>query len=379
VEGDVSAASSSAEAVVEVQIRHPLRHFQLDVRFSLGRETLAVVGPSGAGKTSVLRAVAGLLRPKEGRIVAGGVTLVDTRRRVVLPPEDRAVGMVFQDGALFPHLTVAANVAYSLRPRPRGRRERRARVQDLLERFEIAGLARARPGEISGGERQRVALARAVGRSPRVLLLDEPLSALDSVTKAQVSAELARWLGELRLPTILVSHDYGDVAGLADRVIVIDRGELVQDATLEELLQSPASPFVASFTGMNRFAGIARRSGGLTRVDLEPAGTALVTARADGRVAVIVDPWSVTLEPGAPAASTPNTLTGSVQQMSRFGGRVRVAVGSEPPAIAELSADRAGALRLDRGQLVTIRWRPEDARLVPDDETGDARVLPRTR
>ena len=255
-----------------VEVRHPLRQFELDVRFAMGRETLALVGPSGAGKTSVLRAVAGLLRPRQGRILAGETTLVDTQKRVVLPPEDRAVGMVFQEGALFPHLTVAKNVAYGLRPRPRDRQEREERVDELLERFGVAGLAKARPGEISGGERQRVALARAVGRSPQVLLLDEPLSALDSVTKAQVSAELARWLGELRLPTILVSHDFEDVAGLADRVVVVDRGKVVQDAGVDDFLDAPASPFVAAFTGVNYFRGAAREAGDRVEVALEPAG-----------------------------------------------------------------------------------------------------------
>ena len=140
-------AREVTEDVLSVELRHRLRRFELDVRFGLGRETLALVGPSGAGKTSVLRAVAGLLRPDGGKIVLGDLVLVDTRGHVGLPPEDRAVGMVFQDGALFPHLTVAQNVAYGLRPRPRGRRERSRRVTELLERFGIASLARARPVE----------------------------------------------------------------------------------------------------------------------------------------------------------------------------------------------------------------------------------------
>jgi len=357
------------EDALSVELRHKLRRFELDVRFALGRETLALVGPSGAGKTSVLRAIAGLLRPDSGRIVLGDLVLVDSHRHVRLPPEDRAVGMVFQDGALFPHLTVAKNVAYGLRPRPRGRRDRDQRVTALLERFGIASLAKARPVEISGGERQRTALARAVGRSPRVLLLDEPLSALDSVTKAQVSRELSRWLGELRLPTILVSHDYGDVVGLADRVLVIDEGRLIQDGTVDDLVRAPASPFVAAFTGGNYFAGEAQAgAGGVTEVRLEPAGLAATTARAHGKIGVAVDPWAIALVPGGPGegeAERPNTLTGPVVQIARQGGSVRVSVGSVPPLTAEIPAERVAALGLERGTLVTARWAPGAVRLVP--------------
>jgi molybdate transport system ATP-binding protein len=363
---------------LKIELRHPLRQFELDVRFELGAETLALVGPSGAGKTSVLRAVAGLLRPRHGLIVAGDTTLVDTSRRIVLPPEDRAVGMMFQEGALFPHLSVAKNVAYGLSPRPGSNAERDRRVQELLEQFGVSSLAKARPGEISGGERQRVALARAVGRSPRVLLLDEPLSALDSVTKAQVSAELARWLGELRLPTILVSHDFEDVAGLADRVVVIDRGKVVQDAGVEDFLDAPASAFVAAFTGVNYFTGAAAQAGDRVAVALEPAGTVVAAVPAAGRVAAVVDPWAVRVDRDDDPVARPNTLAGPVVQVWHLGGTARVKVGSTPPVIAEVPPKRLAVLALRQGDVVTARWDPEDVRILPlDSAEAGAGELPR--
>ena len=286
----MSQSADRERDLLGVQIRHRLRRIELDVGLALGRETLALVGPSGAGKTSVLRAIAGLYKPDHAHIVLGDRTLIDTERRVNLPSESRRVGMMFQDGALFPHLSIARNVAYGLRPRPRGRRERRARVDELLARYGIAELRDARPGGASGGERQRAALARAVATTPDILLLDEPLSALDSVTKARVSRELAEWLAELGLPTILVSHDYGDVVGLADRIAVIDAGRIVQTGTTADLQRAPASSFVAAFVATNYFSGTAHRDGDLTAVTL-PRGRRLVcSAPASGDVALVVDP-----------------------------------------------------------------------------------------
>ncbi len=197
-----------------VDITVPLRSFSLRVALEVGRETLAVVGPSGAGKTTLLRAIAGLARPSEGTIRLGDDVWFNGRTN--LPPERRSVGLVFQDYALFPHLTVAQNVAYG------GSNG----VAGLLDSFGITHLADARPSKLSGGERQRVAVARAVAREPRVLLLDEPLAALDSGTRKHIRTELAQLLDEIRLPTLLVTHDEED-ATLADRRIALHEGALL--------------------------------------------------------------------------------------------------------------------------------------------------------
>ena len=217
--------------------------------------------------------------------------------------------MVFQDGALFPHLTVAQNVGYGLRPRPRGRRKRRAQVGEILERFTIAPLAKSRPGRISGGERQRVAIARAVASSPGALLLDEPLSALDAVTKSRIAGELSRILADLRLPTILVSHDLGDVAGLADRVAVMDAGRIVQVGPIAELLRTPASRFVAAFVGTNYFTGEARRVGDITEIDLDEGPRVVSEEAASGRVGVVVQPWHVSIGHAADVQPDTNALS----------------------------------------------------------------------
>ena len=214
----------------------------------------------------MLRAIAGLVRPERGLVTLDGETWLDTARRVEVPAERRRVGLVFQDYALFPHLSVRRNVAF-------GARDRSA-VDPLLDRFRIGHLAEARPGAISGGERQRVALARALARDPRVLLLDEPLAALDAHTRAAVRAELHGLLRSLGLPVIVVTHDFEDAATLADRVGVIVDGRLLQVGTPAELVAAPVDPFVARFTGANLVPGaVVGTTNGLTEVVLEGGGT----------------------------------------------------------------------------------------------------------
>ena len=338
---------------LELILDHPLRSFRLTVAATLGRETLALVGPSGAGKSSVLRAIAGLLRPERGRIALDGEAWLETDAGVDLPPERRSVGLVFQEYALFPHLDVRRNVAF-------GGRER---VDELLERFRISHLAKARPGDLSGGERQRVALARALARDPAVLLLDEPLAALDAHTRNVVRGELAELLAELRQPTLLVTHDFEDAAALADRVGVIVDGRILQPGAAADLLAAPADAFVASFTGANLLHGTARPGlDGLTEVVLDDAGLAYSTDEGSGRVGLAVYPWEIALARTEPADSAVNHLRGDVRSLVALGNRVRVRVG---PLTAEITAASAERLALREGEPVVASFKATAARLVP--------------
>ena len=322
----------------------PLRAFELELTLDVER-TVALVGPSGAGKTSALRVVAGLARPSRGGVSHDGEDWTP------LPPERRRVGLVFQEYALFPHMTVRANVAYAGRDG----------VDPLLERFHISHLAGARPGELSGGERQRVALARALARDPAVLLLDEPLAALDAHTKSQVRAELSELLRELRLPTLLVTHDYEDAAALADEVGVLVDGKVRQLATPAELVARPRDAFVASFTGANLLHGKARR-GELTEVVLESGERLFSTDEASGEVGVVVYPWEVTVSREPVRDSALNVVRGEIGSVVEVGNRVRVRIG---PLTAEVTSPSAARLELARGGIAYATFKATGTRLVP--------------
>ncbi len=336
-----------------LDIAVPLRSFRLELELALGRETFVLVGPSGAGKSTVLRAVAGLVRPERGRISLGSRTLYDATAKLDLPPEERRVGFVFQEYALFPHMTVAQNVAYG------------GRLDGILERFRIAQLAEARPGELSGGERQRVALARALAREPDVLLLDEPLSALDAHTRATVRAELRQILDALELPVLLVTHDFEDAAVLADRVAVIVDGRVLQVGTPAELVAAPADAFVASFTGANVLAGHASRGrGGLTEVRLQDGSVLYSVDEAEGAVDVAVYPWEVSIAREAPDDSALNHVRGPIASLVPIGNRARVQVGSLVGEITTSSVERLG---LRPGDEVVATFKAAATRLVGRD------------
>jgi molybdenum ABC transporter ATP-binding protein len=342
-------------ASLDVALSHRLRAYRLELSFDVAAETVALVGPSGAGKSSVLRAVAGLLTPDEGHVRLGGETWLDRGSGIDVPAEQRRVGLVFQDYALFPHLSVESNVAF-------GAREP-GLVDDLLERFGIGKLARERPGRLSGGERQRVALARALAREPGVLLLDEPLSALDAHTKASVRAELHELLAGLGLPTLLVTHDFEDAAALAGRIGVLVDGRLLQIGTPEELVATPSDPFVASFTGANLLAGTAMAGpDGLTAVTLDVGGVALSTDVARGRVALAVHPWEVSLARAATDDSAVNHLHATVLSIARLGNRARVRVGALSAEVTTASVERLG---LAVGDPVVASFKATAARLLP--------------
>jgi molybdate transport system ATP-binding protein len=341
-------------ASLDIDLSHGLRDLRLELTLAVGAETVALVGPSGAGKSSVLRAVAGLLRPERGRIVVDGETWVDTVAGVDLAPERRSVGLVFQEYALFPHLSVRANVAFGATST--------AVVDDVLARLRIAGLVNERPAGLSGGERQRVALARALAREPRVLLLDEPLSALDAHTRDSVRGELRDLLAALRLPTVLVTHDFEDAAALADRVGVLVDGRLLQLGTASELVAAPADPFVARFTGATLLHGVAEPVDGLTRVALDVGGSAWTTDPGSGRVALAVHPWEVSVSRTAPDDSMVNHIRAPIGSLVTVGNRVRVRVG---PLAGEITTGSAERLGLREGEVVVASFKATAARLIP--------------
>ncbi len=348
-------------AVLGLDIAVPLRSFELGLALEVHEgETVALVGPSGAGKTTVLRAIAGAARPRSGRIALGERTLFDAARRIDLPPEERGVGYVFQEYALFPHMSVRQNVAFA----------GRARADELLERFGIAHLADARPRRLSGGERQRVGLARALASDPGVLLFDEPLSALDAHTRGRVRAELFDLLDELRLPALLVTHDFEDATSLADRVGVIVEGRIHQMGTPAELLAEPADAFVASFVGSNLMPGVARgERDGLAEVVLEGGAVIRAVAGPEGAVGAVVHPWDVRIGPDPGPDGALNRIRAPIASVAPAGDRLRVRIG---PLVAEVPAAAAGGLDLVAGRVACASFPAAATRLVPLNGTPAA-------
>ncbi|HEY2994194.1 MAG TPA: ABC transporter ATP-binding protein [Methylomirabilota bacterium] len=233
---------------LDVALTTRLPGFTLDVAWSAGDGVAVLFGPSGAGKTLTLQCLAGLIRPDSGRIVLGDRVFFDSTRGIDLPPQQRRIGYVFQGYALFPHLTVADNVGFGLRKAPRA--ERQARVVRVLARLGLTGLERRYPRELSGGERQRVALGRALAIEPALLLLDEPLSALDAPRRLALRDELRALLSEITTAAVVVTHDFTEAYRLADRIVVYDAGRVVQSAPRAELLWQPASESVARIMGV---------------------------------------------------------------------------------------------------------------------------------
>lgn len=344
-------------AVGDIELR-----VDLDVRAG---DCLAMAGPSGAGKTTILRLLAGTARPDQGLVTHGEQVWVDTRDGVWLPPERRRCGYVFQDYALFPHLNAWRNVAYGLRSDRAP--SRKAVALSLLEQFGLAARADAKPATLSGGERQRVALARALARRPDVLLLDEPLSALDARARASASRELTAALSSLDVPVVLVTHDFNEAALLGDVIAVIDHGRIIQQGSASELAAAPKSAFVADFTGAVVLTGFARRDqGGLTVVELDGGGIAFAIEPAVGRVALSVHPWDITIS-GAPAhgdESAQNRLSVRITSITTVGNRVRVGLAGAQPLAAEVTGQAVRDLELAVGLEVTATWKATATRVV---------------
>jgi molybdate transport system ATP-binding protein len=310
--------------------------------------TVVLLGPNGAGKTTLLRALAGLRPLDAGRVAVDGEVLDDPVTRAWVPVERRPIGFVFQDHALFPHLSALENVAFGLRARRVGRGEARRRARAWMDRVGVSSHAEARPRALSGGQAQRVALARALAPEPRVLLLDEPLAALDASARIETRRELRRHLAAHDGARVVVTHDPVDAMTLGDRVVVLEAGRVAQAGTLAELRQQPRSRYVADLVGVNLYTGHSERG----RVRLTEGGELVTAADATGDVFAVVHPRAVALHLREPEGTPRNVWSGTVDHLDVEGDRVRVIVAGPVPVTAEVTPAAVAELGLTAGARV---------------------------
>ncbi|MBT2388746.1 molybdate ABC transporter permease subunit [Streptomyces sp. ISL-1] len=320
--------------------------------------TIAVVGPNGAGKTTLLRALLGLTPRAHAELRLGDHDVT------ALPPHRRGVAWVPQDGALFPHMSALANTAYGLRAHGVPRAEARRSAQDWLDRLGVGHLAHRKPAQVSGGQAQRVALARALAARPRLLLLDEPLAALDQTTRAQVRHTLRRHLDGFGGVCLIVTHDPVEAVALADRVLVLDDGRALQDAPPTEVTRHPRSPWVARMLGRNAWPGTATAEG----IQLTSGGTLIVADPLPigiGALAIIA-PEAVAVHRDKPSGSPRNVWPGTVREITTSGSRLRVLITSEqaPDLVAEITPQAAAELGLADGTPVWTSVKATEATVV---------------
>ncbi len=323
-------------------------------------EVVALLGPNGAGKSTALRALAGLLPLTGGHIRLGG-QVWDAPPDVFRPAERRPIGVVFQDYLLFAHLSVVENVAFGLRARGVGRAAAREEAARWLDRVGLSPYARAKPRTLSGGQAQRVALARALATGPELLLLDEPLAALDAATRLHVRAELGRHLRDYPGHTLMVTHDPLDAMVLADRLVVLEQGQVVQQGTPTEVARLPRTDYVADLVGLNLYRGTAHG----TTVSLDAGGTLTVATPATGPVHVVFPPTAVGLHPEHPAGSPRNAWRVTVAGIEQHAHTTRVRLDGAPPVLADITTATVADLRLRPGDELWAAVKATEVRAYP--------------
>ena len=348
----------------------------LDVRLSCKRgELLALVGPSGSGKTTVLRSIAGLYAPAQGQVVCDGTTWLDTKRKVRVAPQQRRVGLVFQHYALFPHLCAIDNISAAMAHIPA--KDRRQRARELLALVNMDGLEARRPAELSGGQRQRIALARALARDPSVLLLDEPFSAVDQMTRRRLRVELAQLRNTIHIPVVLVTHDLDEAQLLADRLSVLHRGHTLQSGVTREVMRQPASAEVARLLDhRNVFQGrVATHDPEGERTRIEWAGMRLECEFAPGfspgdNVSWLIPQSEVVLHrrDRPSRGERENPVPGTVTEMITLGDDALVIMGvsgSEEPLAFVVSLHVARRNRVAVGESVRVSLLADGIHLMP--------------
>jgi len=334
-------------------------------------ETVALLGPNGAGKSTVVDCLAGLVDPDDGWISLDGRTWIDARTGRYTPPEDRPIGVVFQNGVLFPHLSATENVCFPLRARGVRATDARRRADELLERLGFpAERGHARPADLSGGEAQRVALARALIHEPRLLLLDEPTSSLDVRARSELRPLIRSILRGFAGVRIVVTHDPIEAMTLADRIVVLEDGRITQRGTPEELRNAPRTGYVANLVGVNLFAGRLEPLGdGAGRV-VTDTGTVVVPwpddlpTRPVDDVLAVLRPADVSLHTAEPEGSARNVLHGSIAEIAMEGELARVRLASAPAVVAEVTRGSVDRLGLHEGGTVWASFKAVEVRLI---------------
>jgi molybdate transport system ATP-binding protein len=346
-----------AEAVIRGDLRQQAGQFFVTVLF----------GPSGCGKTTILRCLAGLERPESGTICLGEEPWFDAHRRIFRLPQERDIGYLFQDFALFPHRTVGQNIAYGIRSAPKAECDHR--VGEMLERFGLNGLESRYPRQVSGGQQQRIALARVLARRPRLLLLDEPLSALDASLRESLRGELRRLLGEFDVPVVMVTHDRVEAIALADQVVVLDGGAACQSGTVHEVFARPADLAVARIVGMEtvELGRIVEIKEGLATVAIGPVSLVALAPKNGTREAyVCIRAEEVMLQQGQAGPSSPrNRLTARVTSMVPEGPMVRVGLDCGFALTSLVTRPAIEEMGLGPGDLVTALLKVPAVHLIP--------------
>ncbi len=341
---------TSTQSAAGLHAEVALRLGALDLEVALDAapgEVVAVLGPNGAGKTTLLRTLAGLLAIERGRITLDGRVIEDAATGVRTAPQERGVGVVFQQHLLFPNLTALENVAFGLRARGVPRHEARDRARDWLVRVGLDAHAAARPGALSGGQAQRVALARALATDPGLLLLDEPLSALDVDTRRTVRQELRRHLDAFTGPVLLITHEPLEAITLADRLVILEHGRVVQDDPPEVVARRPRSTWAARLVGLNHYQ--AHAEGHTLTLASGATLTAADGVASAGEVLVAIHPRAVALHPRQPDGSPRNTWQATVDALDIHDDQVRVHLDGPVPIVAQITAAALAELAITEG------------------------------
>ncbi len=378
------------EDMLQVDLETHLNTFHLALNFSAASgKTTVLLGESGSGKTTVLRLLAGLLYPQRGRISLGATLYFDSEMHIAVPAQERPFGYVFQDYVLFPHLSVFENIAFGLRAQHMPRQLIRQRVGEALEQVHLSGFDQRRPSQLSGGQQQRVAIARALALQPELLLLDEPLSALDVQTRREVRHELHSILAEVGITTVLVTHQYLEALVFGHQILVLDAGKVIQQGEQRDLLTYPRSPYVAELIGVNFFRGhiVRQETNALYAIQLQNGAQSIEIVAAlkehtptekvpaiGEEAYVIVDPRSITLYQAPPESSARNVFHGQLVQILRLGAsplrsdgeneRVRISILLDkgmPPLTAEITDASALRMELHEGKTIYASFKATEA------------------